>query len=287
MKIGISFSPYDRGYGRYGNDKFSVLKRQGYGAADYSIADTETELYYLDVNEIKQKLSTEKALAEAAGIEIPQAHGPWRWPPRDSSEQERAERLDKMKKAVVIVSQLGCKNLVIHPLMPYGIEDLKLKKERETHDLNLAFFKELVAFAKQYGVTVCLENMPMRNFSIAKPADILKLVKEINDEHFKICLDTGHVAVFPELSIGDEIRRLGDYIKAFHIHDNMGDVDSHLYPWKGVIDWRDFADAIGDIGYDGALSLETAPPKEYDDAEFRLAGAELCKLLKGIIEKKQ
>ncbi len=285
MKIAISFNPYDRGYGRYGNDKFSIIKRQGYDAVDYSIANTDTELYRLPENEMEQKLCEEKMLAQSVGIEFPQMHGPWRWPPQDSSEQERAERLDKMKKAVVITALLGCRNLVVHPIMPYGIEDIKLQKEKETHDLNLAFFKELVAFAKQYDVIICLENMPMRNFSIAKPDEILEFVKEINDEHFKICLDTGHVAVFSELSVGDEIRRLGDYIKVFHIHDNKGDLDSHLYPTKGVIDWCDFADAIRDIGYNGVLSLETAPSSDYDDAEFEREGAELYKLFNGLIEK--
>ena len=285
MKIGISLNPYDRGYGRYGDDKFRIIKRQGYCAADYSLADTDTELYRVNENEIKEKLNAEKALAQSAGIEIPQAHGPWRWPARDSSEQERAERLDKMKKAVCIAALLGCKNLVIHPIMPYGIEDLKLQKEKETHDLNLEFFKKLVAFAKQYDVVICLENMPFRNFSIAKPGEILELVKEINDEHFKICLDTGHVAVFPELSLGDEIRKLGDYIKAFHIHDNMGDADCHLYPTKGIIDWCDFANAIRDIDFNGVLSLETAPSKDFDDARFEQEGAELYKLFNSIIEK--
>ena len=57
--------------------------------------------------------------------------------------------------------------------------------------------------------------------SIATPEKILEFVKEINDDHFKICLDTGHVSVFSELSIGNEIRKLGDYIRVLHIHDNM------------------------------------------------------------------
>lgn len=44
------------------------------------------------------------------------------------------------------------------------------------------------------------ENMPFKNFSLSKPCDILRFVKAIDDENFKICLDTGHVAVFEGMS---------------------------------------------------------------------------------------
>ncbi len=57
---------------------------------------------------------------------------------------------------------------------------------------------------------ICFENMLMREISLATPADILKFVKAINDDNFKICLDIGHVAVFNDLVPGDEVRRLGN-----------------------------------------------------------------------------
>ena len=285
IKIGISFNPSSCGYGRYGNDKFLKLKQHGYDAVDYCLAHTDIELYSLNENELKEKLNQEKAFAKTAGIKISQIHGPWRYPPQDSTEDERKERLEKMKRAVVISSFLECKYLVIHPIMPCGTDDLQTQKEKETWDLNLAFFKELVAFAKQYDVTICLENMPMIQFSLAKPEQILKFVKEFNDDHMKICLDTGHVSVFPELSIGDEVRRLGDYIKVFHIHDNNGDRDSHLYPTKGIIDWADFSSAVNEIGSDAVLSLETGPSENLEDDAFEKENIEFSNSFRELIEK--
>lgn len=286
VKTGMSFSPYENTYGRYGAAKFSVLRQHGYNAADYNLCDTDTELYHLDETALERKMSAEKAAAQAAGIEISQTHGPWRWPPQDSTAQDRAERMEKMKKSVIITALLGCRHLVIHPIMPYGIEDLELHREKETRELNLAFFRELVAFAKQYGVIICLENMPMVNFSLATPEQILSFVQEIGDEHLQICFDTGHVAVFPGLSVGDEIRRLGDFIKVFHIHDNNGDRDAHLYPTKGIIDWTGFAAAVHETGFDGVLSLETAPSGEYDDARFEQESMELNKLFRSLAENR-
>ena len=57
---------------------------------------------------------------------ISQVHGPWRYPPKDDTAKDRRERLEKMKKAVIISALLDCKYLVIHPIMPVGIRDIML-----------------------------------------------------------------------------------------------------------------------------------------------------------------
>lgn len=283
MKIGMSFNPYGKTYGRYGKEKFLKLKEHGYDAADYEIANTDIDLYNISEEELRVKVGEERACAQAAGIVISQVHGPWCWPLRDTTEEGRAERLEKMKRAAVITALLGSQNLVIHPIMPYGLEDLQCDKGQETWDLNVAFFSELVAFAKEYGVTICLENMPMIDFSIATPAKVLELVKTINQDNCKMCLDTGHTTLFPELSIGDEIRRLGSYLKVMHIHDNMGDRDSHLYPAQGVIDWDGFFEAINEVGYTGILSLETAPDGTLEDDAFEKESINLYKMFSGMV----
>jgi sugar phosphate isomerase/epimerase len=286
MKIGISFSLVGKTYQRFGNNKYAVLRRHGYSAIDYNFSNTDIPWYHFDEATLKSKAEEERSSAQAAGIFISQVHGPWCWPPPETSGEGLVKRMEQMKKAAVITSLLGCKHLVIHPIMPYGVKDLELEKAQETWDLNLAFFKELVAFAKQYNVIICLENMPMKKFSIAKPEHILKFVKKINDESLQICLDTGHVSVFPDLSIGEEIRRLGDYIKVFHIHDNAGDRDSHLYPTKGIINWSDFANAVREIGFNGVLSLETAPSSDLDDDQFEQESIKLYHLLYEQVKEK-
>ena len=62
MKIGISLNPYGDTYGRYGNDKFSVIRKHGYNAVDYDIADTTTELYSLNDRALIQRVNAEKNL---------------------------------------------------------------------------------------------------------------------------------------------------------------------------------------------------------------------------------
>jgi len=229
-------------------------------------------------------LIKEKTLCENAGIEISQVHGPWRAPIRDSLPEERAERMEQMKRTIYAASILGCKNWVIHPLMPCGLNDDGKDTEKSTWDINLNFMQKLLTFAKEHSVIICFENMPFKSFSISKPEKILKFVKTINDSSFKICLDTGHISVFENLAVGDEVRRLGKEICALHIHDNRVSSDLHLMPYFGVIDWKDFAKSLKDIGYTGNFDLETMPPKTLPDFIFEDMSKSLFKISKMIID---
>ncbi len=281
MKIGIEFNIFSSGYCRYGDKKYIKLKEHGFSCIDFNMANTNTEIYTSPASD--ELLLREKTLADDAGIEIHQSHGPWRSPPRDGTQAERAERMEKMKKSIRAASLLGCKNWVVHPLMPLGADDTVTGNEKGTWDINLRFMKELLITAKEYGVTICLENMPMTKFSMAKPAAILNFVEEIGDDNFKICLDTGHAALFDDVSLCDEVRRLGDKIKVLHIHDNKCGKDLHLMPYFGTIDWKAFARSLKDIGYDGVFSLETAAPGKLPDSLFEKSSIMLYEIADEII----
>lgn len=282
MKIGISANMLKGGYDRYGDNMYEKLKEHGFSCIDYGMADTTEAYYSFDENEFKDYFIKQKKLAIKAGIEFSQIHGPWRWPPKDDSFEDREERLEKMKKSIKATSLLECKYLVIHPIMPYGIEEAGTKQAFETWKLNIIFMEKLLKEAKKYGVIICLENMPMPEFSLATPSCILKMVNEINDDNFQICLDTGHVSVFNDLSLSYTIRELGDKIKVLHIHDNNGVYDEHLSPHKGIIDWKEFSKALEDIGYNGVISLETLPDINLNDNDFDAECVKLCNIAKSI-----
>ncbi len=282
MRIGISASSLDtKGYGRFGDATYLKLKEHGYDCTDFNMAGTESALYTDTPAHAEATLLREQALAEAAGIEIHQVHGPWRWPPQDATEEDRKARMEKMKKSIYLTSVLGCKNWVVHPIMPFGTEDLD-KGGLKTWAMNFVFMEELLETAKAYDVTICLENMPMPKFSIATPKEILNFVQQIGDDHFKVCLDTGHVSVFPELNIGDEIRRLGKEIQVLHVHDNRYNMDMHLAPYDGILDWDALVGSLKDIQYTGVFSLETTPAAQMPDALFEEKSRYLASISKYI-----
>ncbi len=250
MKIGISFQAPN------GSETYRLIKKCGFDCADINLSSTETPFYTLPEADALKLIEKEKAMSRTAGIEINQVHGPWQCPPKDFSVNDRKERMEKMKKAIRFTSRLGCKNFVIHPIMPFGLNDIGKPEEGGTLELNQEFMTELLKEAIENDVTICLENMPFTEFSLSKPADILKFVKTINDENLKICLDTGHAAILVGQSVGDVVRELGDEIRVLHVHDNKCQLDLHLPPMYGVIDWNDFVKALSEIQYAGVLSLE-------------------------------
>ena len=269
MKIGITEASYRR---MYGDERFKIIRNHGYEAADYDLANTDHPIYSASDAEFESMLLKDKALAAEAGIEIAQVHGPWRWPPQDFTDEDRAERMEKMNKSLWGTSLLGCRYWVIHPIMPFSHEDGG--HEKETHEMNLAFMGELLREAKKYGITICFENMPMRNLSLGSPQATLDFVKEMNDENFKMCLDLGHMTLFPKESAADFVRKYAEYIPVFHIHDSNGWADLHLMPYYGVTDWDEFGKALKETGFSGVFSLETAPagklPRDLHERMSRL-----------------
>ena len=158
-----------------------------------------------------------------------------------------------MSRAIRGTALLGCRNFVIHPIMPWGRVDADPKV---THAVNLDFMGRLCQTAAAYGVTVCLENMPFTQQSLATPEAYLKFVRELDLNNFSICLDTGHCTMHG-VKPGEAVRMLGrDMLRVLHVHDNDGERDRHWYPYRGVIDWDDFGAALREIGFDGTLSLE-------------------------------
>ena len=282
MKKSICYSPFNEGnFDRFKSSKFKKIKEAGFDCVDYEIANTKSFLYTASFEEVKEYAKKEKELASKSGIKINQMHGPWRFPPRDFEESDRNERMEKMKRSIRLASLLECKYWIVHPIMPFGIEDKGTGNESKTRELNLAFMKELLATAKECGVIICLENMPFKDFSLSTPDEILGFVREIDDENFKICLDTGHVVCINEETPADAVRKLGDEICALHVHDTKAFHDYHLMPYCGEIDWKDFGKALNEIGFDGAFSWEINLGSKYSDKTFMSA----AKLLSDIADE--
>ncbi len=263
FKLGITVDNFNC----YGADRFKKMKEYGFDYGNYCIMELPEGM---TEEEWEVQIMADKKAAEEAGVTIWQIHGPWRYPPHDETPENRAERLEVMKRSIRLTGKMGVKYWVIHPIMPFGPKcdpypDLFWQ-------LNLEFFRQLLPVAKESGVVICFENMPMSALAISPPEKTLEFVREINDENFKFCLDTGHANVW-KVSCGDAVRMAGDDLKTLHIHDNKWH-DDHLYPQMGSVNWKDFVQALRDIHYDGVFMMETGrithgSPKT-TDLEFRL-----------------
>ena len=270
MRIGISANIRDI----WGDECFERLAGYGFDCLDYNMANTRKEPYTLSDDDFVAYLAKERALSDAAGITIWQVHGPWEGDFTDATAELREERMEKMSRSIRGAKILGAKYWVIHPIMPHGVYDIDSGHGEDTRRINLDFFRRLVKVAREEDITICLENMPFPRFSITTPDDVMEIVKGINDEHFKMCLDTGHANIFSGHAPSKSLREWREYIKVLHVHDNMGNRDDHRLPYYGTVDWEDFKSALKEVGFGGVLSLECAPrkalPPHVFDAAYKL-----------------
>ena len=235
-------------------ESFTHLRLLGYDCADLqSFVDTETEWFSSEDRERRWRQIGE--IARECGIGISQTHGPWRFPPRDFTEEDRKERFEKMCIALEGTAAVGAPSMAIHNIMPDGAD--RNPDPARFLDLNREFFSRLLEKAKACGTVIALENMPFPALILSTPEQVFDFVKEFDSPYFRICLDTGHAAVFG-LSAGDAVRKIGrEHLACLHVHDNDGAHDYHWLPYRGVTDWTDFSRALHEIGFDGTLSLET------------------------------
>ena len=195
-------------------------------------------------------------------LENYQAHAPF--PSYLYNEPEYNDVLIRMlQNTIRACDYINCRNLIVHPF--FTNYENRLDPETEWK-VNIERYSALIPVAREYGVTVCLENMftaykgKIMASVCANADDVCRYIDTLNDiagaKTFGFCLDTGHL-----LLVGGDIKntmvKLGDRICAFHVHDNNGITDQHLAPYMGVQDWDAFVDGLRAIGYNKTMSFET------------------------------
>lgn len=135
-------------------------------------------------------------------------------------------------------------------------EDQK-KREREWCVENL---RKAAAVAAGSGVTIGLEPLNRFESDMVNTVDqALSIVQEVAEPALKIALDTFHCNI-EEKDIPAAIRRVGRDLLC-HVQANESDRGT---PGTGHLPWTEIKLALKEIGYKGAMVIETfgAPSKE-------------------------
>lgn len=203
-----------------------------------------------------------KDLAHELGIEIVQTHLPFQSSLHKFNFFDR-ESYNHMKectlRAMKISNIVGAQWAVAHPAMDYNTTADAIEDQiRE----NYSFYAEIVAEAENGCCGIAFENMndllvrPYNRKFCVTVDQLIALVDSFNSDKVQITWDFGH----GNLSYGDKqdqaIRQVGKRLKAVHVADNFGQVDDHLAPYQGTIDWKKVYEALVDIGFDGYWDFE-------------------------------
>lgn len=82
-------------------------------------------------------------------------------------------------------------------------------------------------------------NVPLAIENIDEREPFMYVFEHINNKHLRFCYDSGHNHCFD--SYFDYLGKYGDKLICIHLHDNMGDEDSHTFNKYGNIDWEELA----------------------------------------------
>lgn len=145
--------------------------------------------------------------------------------------------------------------------------------------------------AERLGVTIAVENLapvfPGPLTVSAMPVNLRALVRRIDSEAIRICLDVGHANVVAGLrrtALSGLTDPVLDLVSLFHVHDNLGGrwrptdarpgldplrLDLHLVPGRGTLAWPEIAPSL--LEHEAPLLMEIHPPQRQTPRELRRA----------------
>lgn len=189
-----------------------------------------------------------KKKAEKLGVKFVQAHAPMGAP----LENDGGAFVDANLKCIDFCDVLGIKNLVVHAGYREGLTREENFKE------NKEFFLKLLRHAEKYDINILVENfnkMGDKIYWIDNAPELLEFIEFVDHPLFHAVWDTGHGNMQP-LDPHENLKILGSHVKALHVQDNMGDLDSHFAPYFGNLNLDSLMHGLIDIGYDGYFTFE-------------------------------
>ena len=127
-------------------------------------------------------------------------------------------------------------------------------RQRE-RDLAVAELRPLAAYAGDHGVRLAMEALNRFETDLINVVEQgLAMVEAIGSPHVGLHLDTFHMHL-EERNSGEAIRQAGERLYHFHACENDRGV-----PGRGQVRWPAVAAALGDVGYDGFVVIESFTP---------------------------
>ena len=252
------------------DEGFRIIHEAGFEGVDFTLIPFVAQENVMNLGgsvfdrpdeEILAFFQPYKEAAAKYGVEFFQAHAPVR--SLYKSEAASDYMLHVFEKSLMVCRYLNCPYLVVHPFFLGYSEALT---PEESWNANIRRYSHLIPAAKEYGVTICLENMfwshrgKIYGADCQDPDETNRYIDTLNEiageKVFAFCYDVGHSNLIGR-DIYGVVTRLGHRIECLHIHDNDGWDDQHLAPYMGCADWNRFVKGMRAIGYRGELNFES------------------------------
>ncbi len=122
---------------------------------------------------------------------------------------------------------------------------------------NVEGLQKICDIAEEFGITVCLENMPNMEHILGRQALEVLGIMELTERNIGCTFDVGHANTTGTI---DDFLKIKENFTHIHFHDNMGIKDEHLQLGAGNIDWQKVLVGLRD--YDGRVVIEARSVEE-------------------------
>jgi len=234
VKIGIHQHVFTSKLNSENINVFDYIKEIGFDSMDVNLA------------KIVRKKAEELDLVLTGGGSLP----------RDKEiisqdKQKRTEAIEYMKEIVRKASEMGV--ALYHGLI-YATAGVFTGRGPTAEEFEYAVsgLKEVANYAKDYGVSLCLEPANRyENYMINTVEDSLKMLDAIDEPNVGLLLDSYHMNI-EEKDMYKSIVSAKDRIFHFHVNENDRGI-----PGTGHIPWDDVFRALKDINYDKVVAVES------------------------------
>ncbi|WP_446745502.1 sugar phosphate isomerase/epimerase family protein [Silvibacterium acidisoli] len=145
----------------------------------------------------------------------------------------RIDAMDEMKRALEVAEQIPFRFMVVH------LGERGDAWSPRALEFSMTALEHLRAFANPLGVKLLVENLQS---DVTTPGHLLEILNTGHFDDIGVCLDTGHAHLGDGVS--STLTELKDRLRSSHIHDNMGDRDTHLWPGDGTIRWDEVYEGL-------------------------------------------
>ena len=160
----------------------------------------------------------------------------------------------KLKRAFELIEIFEPKAIICH----LNFEDNKQGyKQAEWFPIAEKTWQDLLAIATTSNTVLALENTYEH-----EPTQHKKILESLNSPLAQFCLDVGHLMAFAQSTWQEWLPTMTPWLSHLHLHDNTGNLDSHLAIGRGNFD---FEDLFGYLSANNIAPLITLEPHSEDD----------------------
>ena len=188
-----------------------------------------------------------------AGLTFVDAHAPFQgvYDPIYPDAAYRPQMINRLKLCLQICQEMGVETCAVHVGNDCSYPEVPFEKHLDNICDTL---EQILPVAEESKVIVCIENIWVR--SNIHPV-LLEIKKRFPTPYLGLCFDSGHAHLmeegckFEENCVNPPWKMVGSPVQwqknvledmllevvNCHLHDNHGQLDEHLLPGQGTIDW--------------------------------------------------